>query len=126
MSLCFYDYLSAAEAYQLKKENIESIKYYNYLPVTDTHNKPAPGYKAIYQKQGNVITLYSYYTAVLSYNTKTKVLRRLWYGYSPTTLKHINLFLQNMNICSGFSKKQWEALKRLNMKTGVFTDTEGR
>lgn len=126
MSLCLYDYLSAAEAYQLKKDNIESIKYYNCKPVIDTHNKPVPGYKAIYQKQGNVITLYSYYTAVLSYNTKTKVLRRLWYGYSPTTLKHINLFLQNMHICNGFCKKQWECLSRLNLKTGVFTDTEGR
>jgi len=51
------------------------------------------------------IFLQSYDTLILVKDKATGEVKKLWNGYSKTTLKHINTFLgANLN------KKQWEAL----------------
>ena len=56
-------------------------------------------------ENGNYI-LKSYYTDVLRYEPTTDTLYKLWKGYSVTTMKHINAFLDY--ICKPrINKKQW-------------------
>lgn len=60
----------------------------------------------IYEEDGSV-ALQSYSTIVLRLINGSLI--RLWDGYSATTMRHINEFLQQFGFPSG-SKKDWEAL----------------
>ena len=53
-----------------------------------------------------VKTLYSYDTPVCKINRSGKFIR-LWSGYSPTTMRHINVFLDTYGIDGG-GKAWWD------------------
>lgn len=69
--------------------------------------------KSFYKKatiitNGDTITLHSYDTDVCSYNLKTHTFKKLWNGYSRTTMEHINEFCNQYDLAT-FNKKQWDA-----------------
>jgi hypothetical protein len=66
--------------------------------------------RAIIIKDGDSITLQSYDTPVLNVNIKTGEIKKLWTGYTATTLKHINIFLAAYNGMQ-FNKAAWLAFK---------------
>ena len=57
--------------------------------------------------------LRSYQTIVCAYNPTTGVFRKLWNGYSRTTMNHINDFRRLYGL-SWLSKKEWEKLSGEN------------
>ena len=63
--------------------------------------------RAIVIKDGNTVYLQSYDTLVLSVNIATGKIKKLWDGYTATTLKHVNAFLKGFNGLQ-FNKKSWE------------------
>lgn len=68
---------------------------------------PGSNYRATIRPNGNgEIILTSYYTDVFSYNVLTGEMKKLWNGYSATTMKHINMFCKKYGL-KGFTKKEW-------------------
>lgn len=61
--------------------------------------------KAIIRQIGRVATLYSYGTPVIRRN-RDGSFTRLWAGYSATTMRHINAFLDHYG-AAGMSKAEW-------------------
>lgn len=64
--------------------------------------KPTDSHKSFYGKcyclmQDSEIVLYSYNVKIMVYSTIDKTLRRCWFGFSATTQRHINSFLQYVN-----------------------------
>ena len=53
-------------------------------------------------------TLYSYNTPVMKRTTNGEFIR-MWGGYSSTTMRHINAFIEMFGV-SGGGKKWWDAL----------------
>lgn len=77
-------------------------------------NLQAISQKSFYGKakiayDGDIVYLKSYDTIVCSYNTATGAFKRLWSGYSPTTMIHINDFCRSFGL-RGYSKKEWMSL----------------
>ena len=70
--------------------------------------KPFYG-KAIVKSIGNRLVLQSYDTDVVEYDKDTNTFRRLWSGYSATTMRHVNSFVAYCGECGG-GKKWWDAL----------------
>ena len=64
------------------------------------------GGRALVIRDGDVVTLQSYYTEVCRYNMKTDTFEKLWDGFSVTTLKHINLFREFLGL-EKLSKREW-------------------
>lgn len=62
--------------------------------------------RAVIIPDGDVVVLRSYYTNVCSYNIKTNEFKKLWGGFSVTTLKHINLFRRFLAL-ETLSKREW-------------------
>ncbi len=62
--------------------------------------------RAVTIDDGEKIFLQSYDTLILSVNTFTGEVVKMWDGYSVTTLKHINTFLAGFGL--HFNKKTWE------------------
>lgn len=93
---------------------------YGYLLETPKkekvlNNAQIDGYTAILPNSNNraltiatkdKIFLQSYDTLILSINTTTGAIEKLFSGYSVTTLKHINEFLRGYGL--QFNKKSWE------------------
>lgn len=75
--------------------------------------RPTDGRKSFYGKalvdvrENGDKVLYSYGTPIVRL-TKGK-LEKIWYGYSATTMRHINSFLDTFGIQGG-GKKWWESL----------------
>ena len=65
--------------------------------------------KAIVITKNSLKTLQSYDTLIMQYNSKTGAIKKLWKGYSVTTLNHINAFLQMIGK-ETINKKEWLAL----------------
>ena len=63
--------------------------------------------RAVVIKDGNTVYLQSYDTIVLSVDILTGTIKKLWDGYTATTLKHVNAFLKGFN-GQQFNKKTWE------------------
>ena len=63
--------------------------------------------RAVVIKDGNTVYLQSYDTIILSVNIATGKIKKLWDGYTATTLKHVNAFLKGFN-GQQFNKKSWE------------------
>lgn len=97
------DYLQPDEVKELRSEIKEREKA-GAIVLSSFNNR------ASISKKGNVYTLTSYKTKVLSFDTETGEIKKLWNGYSVTTLKHINLFLQYFNI-PGLNKREWIELE---------------
>lgn len=64
--------------------------------------------KAVIADGDGVKILYSYNTPVAKINRRGEFIR-LWDGYSATTMRHINSFIDLFGI-SGGGKKWWDAL----------------
>lgn len=93
---------------------------YGYLNETPRKNDvlknaQIDGYTAILPNSNNRaitiatkehIFLQSYDTLILDINTTTGEIKKLFSGYSVTTLKHINEFLRGYSL--QFNKKSWE------------------
>ena len=76
--------------------------------------KPVDGRKSFYGKccvewDGEWRQLYSYGVHVASYNIVTNVFCRHWYGYSATTMRHVNAFMRYLGYALG-GKKWWNSL----------------
>ena len=67
---------------------------------------PDSNNRAVTIDDGEKIFLQSYDTLILSVNTFTGEIVKMWDGYSVTTLKHINAFLAGFGL--QFNKKTWE------------------
>lgn len=52
---------------------------------------------------------YSYNTLVCSYNSDTRQFTRNWYGYSATSMRHINAFMRYLGFDLG-GKSWWTSL----------------
>ena len=71
---------------------------------------PDSNNRALVIKSGDVVYLQSYDTLILSVNTKTGDIVKMWHDYTTTTLKHINTFFASYN-GRKFNKKSWLAFK---------------
>ena len=65
--------------------------------------------KCYVEETENCFALYSYFTRVMEYNKNTGEVVRLWKGYSATTMRHVNAFLNFLGIDNG-GKKYWDSL----------------
>lgn len=63
--------------------------------------------RALVIKDGNTVYLQSYDTIILSVDISTGTIKKMWDGYTATTLKHVNAFLKGFNGLQ-FNKKSWE------------------
>ena len=64
--------------------------------------------RALIITAGDYIYLQSYDTLILRYNRKTGDIEKLWNEYTPTTLKHINVFMQSITgQKNAFNKAAW-------------------
>lgn len=65
--------------------------------------------KAVVKSQGDVLTLRSYSTNVCTYNTATGEFKRLWSGYSATSMRHVNAFIDTYcpTLYGAGGKKWW-------------------
>lgn len=68
---------------------------------------PNSNNRAIVTFNGTLKYLQSYDTLIVKVDCEARTITKLWNGYSKTTLKHVNEFLQGYGL--GFSKKEWEA-----------------
>lgn len=80
-----------------------------------TELRPSDGRKSFYGKalvltSDNKIQLQSYNTIVCE--IENGIFKRLWGGYSATTMRHINAFIKAFNIQGG-GKKWWDSLEVL-------------
>lgn len=76
--------------------------------------KPTDGRKSFYGKAvvrqlNGTATLYSYETPVIRRN-RDGSFSRLWAGYSATTMRHVNAFMDHYGAPRGVSKSEWLAL----------------
>lgn len=100
-----YYYLTSQEATALKNRSLAN----GWCPIANSGNR------AYYRKDGDTINLKSYDTVVFSYNTTTGELTRKWDGYSATTLKHVQMFVDMINgkpyrRNTTFGKANWDAM----------------
>ena len=65
--------------------------------------------KAVVKSIGNRLVLQSYNTDVAEFDKDTHTFRRLWDGYSATSMRHINSFVAYCGECGG-GKKWWDTL----------------
>ena len=80
---------------------------------------PIDGRKSFYGKANAVLTYtgrgyavwecWSYNTRVCSYNSDTGEFTREWWGYSVTTMRHVNAFMARMGFSYG-GKSWWDSL----------------
>lgn len=72
--------------------------------------------KAKIEATENIVTLYSYGTAILKYNRRTEELTPLYDGWTQTTGRHINEFVKQYTPLSALNKKGYMEL--LNTQKG--------
>ena len=82
---------------------------------TKFYLNPVDGRKSFYQKavvleEGNRLILRSYNTDVAEFDRTTGRIKRLWSGYSATTMRHINAFVRYCGLACVGGKKWWESL----------------
>lgn len=100
-------------------ESLKSYQYNEYLTMNPRKKEvlgnanidgrvcilPDSNNRAVTIDDGEKIYLQSYDTLILSVDTFTGEIKKLWDGYSVTTLKHINTFLAGFGL--NFNKKTW-------------------
>ena len=72
------------------------MQIYALKPMAD--NQKSYYGKATVIINGDAIILKSYDTMVAAYDLEKKTFRRLWDGYSVTTMKHINSFIYALHL----------------------------
>lgn len=93
------DYLTSAPT---KQGAINNNKIEGVVKVLEDSNN-----RAITITKDNKIYLQSYDTVVLCYDTTTSTIKKMWEGYSVTTMKHINKFIENFTNLKSLNKKSW-------------------
>jgi hypothetical protein len=88
---------------------MEKVYCVDIWPV-DGHKSFYGKAKIIFDKEANVAYLRSYNTIVCSFNLNSGVFRRVWNGYSATTMRHINAFRAYHGLLA-LSKSEWLSLK---------------
>lgn len=73
---------------------------------------PDSNNRAITIKADGFEFLQSYDTLIIEVDTNARTIKKLWDGYSKTTLKHVNEFLKGYGLT--FNKKEWEAFTTAN------------
>ena len=95
------DYLTKSPR---KAEVIKNARVAGNVAILPNSNN-----RALVIDSGNVVYLQSYDTLIISVDKTSGEIRKLWNGYSKTTLKHINDFL--IPFGRSFNKKGWENFK---------------
>lgn len=83
-----------------KKDALNNAKIDGYTVILPNSNN-----RAITIATDDEIFLQSFDTLILSINTTTGEIKKLWDDYSVTTLKHVNEFLRGYGL--QFNKKSW-------------------
>ena len=91
--------VSSEELKRLRREQKTDIKYHNAFKLDGFNDRAI-----IYKLDNNTYQLKSYDTIVAE--ICNGVFKKLWYGYSKTTLKHINIFREYFNF-EPISKYDW-------------------
>lgn len=99
-SLKSYQYNEYLTMNPRKKEVLENANIDGRVVILPDSNN-----RAVTIDDGTKIYLQSYDTLILSVDTLTGEIKKLWDGYSVTTLKHINEFLKPFGF--RFNKKEW-------------------
>lgn len=100
-----YDYLTGADCIDLRKTHKSDVK-------DGWRELVKCGFRARYKSMGNgTYVLRSYETDVLAFDPSTKSVKRMWEGYSKTTMKHVDVFCATLNIRANISSKRaWSNL----------------
>lgn len=76
---------------------------------------PNSNNRAIAIFNGTSKYLQSYDTLILKVDYEKRTITKLWDGYSVTTLKHVNAFMQEYTgALNTFNKKAWEAFESMD------------
>lgn len=94
-----WDYLSREEVKELRDDVKDRKAYYEHHALAGANSRAT-----WYIDDNGEKVLRSYYTDVVA--IKDGKVRKLWHGYSATTMKHINLFLAE-NGLNTLSKYDW-------------------
>lgn len=94
--------------------NNAKIEGKSYI-LNDSNNR------AIVTESDNAIYLQSYDTLILKFDKATKTLVKLWNGYSKTTQKHINTFLQALNVPQMNKKRVGTVHRENNIKLRFYS-----
>lgn len=95
-----------------KKEVLENVQIMDAKTVTilpDSNNR------ALIINTEKCIYLQSYDTLILVINKYENTLTKLYSGWSATTQKHINSFLEKQDIDVHFNKKMWEQFEVMDI-----------
>ena len=84
------------------------MKSYELTPMGNDKAKSYYGKARVIEKDNGEKVLLSYDTEVCKI-TKSGEFVRLWGGYSATTMRHVNSFLELFNIAGG-GKAWWDTL----------------
>lgn len=85
------------------------MKIYNLSPMGYERAKSFYGKAKVIEKDNGEKVLQSYDTEVCKITANGEFVR-LWWGYSVTTMRHVNSFLQFFGIAGG-GKAWWDAQK---------------
>lgn len=85
------------------------MKIYELLPMGCERAKSFYGKVQVIEKDNGEIVLQSYNTEVCKITSGGEFVR-LWGGYSVTTMRHVNSFLQLVGIAGG-GKAWWDTQK---------------
>ena len=100
----YFENISGANGYltetPTKRNVLQNAKIDGYTAILPNSNN-----RALTIAVDNEIYLQSYDTLILSVNTTTGDIKKLFSGYTATTLKHINEFLRGYGL--SFNKKSW-------------------
>ena len=83
------------------------MKKYYLSPIGNDRAKSFYNKAMVFEKDNGEIVLQSYNTNVCKITEDGKFVR-LWDGYSVTTMRHINSFLNLVGVAGG-GKKWWDA-----------------
>ena len=84
------------------------MKFYELTPMGNDRAKSFYGKARVIEKDNGETVLLSYDTEVCKI-TKSGEFVRLWGGYSATTMRHVNSFLELFDI-EGGGKAFWDTL----------------
>ena len=84
------------------------MKFYELTPMGNDRSKSYYGKARVIEKDNGEKVLMSYDTEVCKI-TKSGEFVRLWDGYSATTMRHVNSFLDLVGMAGG-GKAWWDAL----------------
>lgn len=79
------------------------------LTPNDYHKSFYGKARVEYDVETHTATLISYTTPVITVNLETNAITRLWSGYSATTMRHINAFMDMLSLPYG-GKTWWNTL----------------